>query len=88
MLQLRESLFLDKQRAVEEVRAEVEQDRRHSAFRSDERMAQVLAENADLIAVSTALPHRPQMRAVGGGGGVVLSWVTSFDIAWALSEAG
>ncbi|KAK7087150.1 ELKS/Rab6-interacting/CAST family member 1-like [Littorina saxatilis] len=49
MLQLRESLFLDKQRALEELRGEIEQERRNSSFKTDERMAQMLAENAELI---------------------------------------
>ncbi|PVD32966.1 hypothetical protein C0Q70_08414 [Pomacea canaliculata] len=49
MLQLRESLFLDKQRALEELRAEVESERRDSTSRADERMAQLLGENAALL---------------------------------------
>ena len=52
MLQLRESLFLDKQRALEELRAEIDHERRSSSSRTDERMAQMLAENAELISVS------------------------------------
>ena len=67
MLQLRESLFLDKQRALEELRAEIEQERRSSSSRTDERMAQMLAENAEMISVSDPL-------SAGGGGCVGVGW--------------
>lgn len=60
MLQLRESLFLDKQRALEELRAEVESERRDSTSRADERMAQLLGENAALLSVSVT-GHRSQV---------------------------
>ena len=55
MLQLRESMFLDKQRAMEELRAEIDHERRSSSSRTDERMAQMLAENAELISVSASI---------------------------------
>lgn len=54
MLQLRESMFLEKQSALEDLKAELDQERRHSLSRSDERMAQLLAENAELISVRHA----------------------------------
>ncbi|XP_076435248.1 uncharacterized protein LOC143275070 [Babylonia areolata] len=60
MLKLRESLFLDKQRALEELRAELEQERKDNSSRSDERVAQMLAENSQLVAEKNAEISRLQ----------------------------
>ncbi|XP_055957814.1 cingulin isoform X2 [Patella vulgata] len=49
MMQLRESLFLEKQTALENLRDEIENDRRESLKRNDEKLAQILTENAKII---------------------------------------
>ena len=52
MVQLRESLFLEKQKTVDTLRDELEQERREISIRADERLAQQLADHASTIKVS------------------------------------
>ncbi len=51
MMKLRESLFLEKQQALESTRSELEQDKRESSQRADELVSVLMTEHANLLAV-------------------------------------
>ena len=51
MVQLRESLFLEKQKTVDTLRDELEQERREISIRAEERINQQLADQAGTLKV-------------------------------------
>ena len=51
MVQLRESLFLEKQKTVDTLRDELEQERREISIRAEERINQQLADQAATLKV-------------------------------------
>lgn len=51
-MKLRESMFLEKQQALEMCRSEMEQEKRDASSRADERMSVLMAEHSTLLAVS------------------------------------
>ena len=50
-MKLKESLFLDKQKAVEDLKLELEQERRESGDRNEDRMSQMMEEHSYEIQV-------------------------------------
>ena len=55
MVQMRESLFLEKQKTVDTLRDELEQERREISIRADERLSQQLADHASSIKVEKSV---------------------------------
>ena len=52
MVQLRESLFLEKQKTVDTLRDELEQERREISLRAEDRLNQQLADQTSTIKVT------------------------------------
>lgn len=51
MVQLRENLFLDKQKSLEDVRTQLEKDRHSSVMRLEEKLNHQYAEHAKIVKV-------------------------------------
>ena len=61
-MKLKESLFLDKQKAVEDLKLELEQERRESGDRNEDRMSQMMEEHSYEVQVGEIERSRERER--------------------------